>query len=201
MRRVSIALLCGLFATYGTTALAVDFSNGVYWGVNAGVAEEEDSCNELPVAPGFTEQAGCDNTDFSWQLYLGYQFNKWISVEGGFIDLGGSEFRIYQTSLTTNSRGWTLGGAITLPLLERAGIYAIGGAYFWDREGIEDVVGNEPIKTSDRGTDYYWGGALRYPFSEKVGLSVEYKSFVDVGNSKIGTSDYSVYSAGLNFRF
>lgn len=201
MRRLSIALLGGLFAMYGSTALAVDFPNGFYWGVNAGLAEEEDSCNKLPVATGLSEQAGCDNTDFAWQLYVGYQPIKWISLEGGFVDLGGSDFRIYQTSLTTRSRGWTLGGAITLPLLERAGIYAIGGAYFWDREGIVAVVNQEPVKASDRGTDYYWGGALRYPFSEKVGISVEYKEFVDVGNSKIGTTDYAMYSAGLTFRF
>jgi hypothetical protein len=179
----------------------VDLPNGFYWGGNAGIAEEEDSCNELPVAPGFQEQPGCDNTDFAWQLYVGYQFIKWISLEGGFVDLGGSEFRIYQTSLTTSSRGWTLGGAITLPYLEKAGIYAIGGAYFWDREGIVDVVGLEPVKASDRGTDYYWGAALRYPFSEKVGISLEVKNFVDVGSSEIGTSDYGMYSAGLTFRF
>jgi len=211
MRRVSIALLASLFAMYGTTATAVDFPNGMYWGFNAGIAEEQDSCSKLPVATGFEEQPGCDDTAFGWQAFLGYQFMKWISVEGGYADLGGSDFRAVQDTFTTDTTGWTLSGVVTAPYLEKIGLYATGGAFFWDRDVRADRAGGGSSASSDSGTDYFWGLGLRYPLTEKVGINLEVKNFVDVGSKSmdvdisgtksLGQTDFHLYTAGLLFRF
>lgn len=201
MRRVSIALLSALFAMYGSTVMAVDFPNGLYWGGNAGIAEEENSCNEIPVPQGFDEFAGCDNTSFGWQLFLGYQFMKWISVEGGYVDLGGSDFRVVQDTFSTEMKGWTLNGVFTVPFLEKFGLYGTGGAFFWDGEVKVERVGGTPSATlSDTGTDYFWGLGFRFPFTENVGINLEVKQFIDVGTGDI-KSDYGLYTAGLLFRF
>lgn len=202
MRRVSIALLSGMLAMYGSTALAVDFADGLYWGVNAGVAEDRDFCRQFPPAFQFSEVPGCDDRDFAWQIYLGYQFTKWVSAEGGYTDLGSSDIRIVQDSYVSDVKGWNLGLAITLPYLEKIGLYGIGGAYFWDKDTLLRRVGlTVTDAASDNGTDYYYGIALRYPFSEKVGIHVELKEFRDLGSDKVGTSNHRFYTAGLAFRF
>jgi len=201
MRRVSIALLASLCAMYGSSAMAVDFPNGVYWGFNAGIAEEEDSCNELPAPAGFDEQAGCDNTAFGWQALLGYQLMKWVSVEGGYADLGGSNFRVVQDTFTSDLTGWTLNAVVTAPYLEKIGLYVTGGAFFWDKDVRVDRVGGGSVSNSDSGSDYFWGLALRYPFTENIGINLEVKNFVDIGSTEIGKSDTTLYSAGLLFRY
>ncbi len=201
MRRVSTALLGGLFAMYASTVLAVDFADGLYLGVNAGIAEERDFCDNFTIAPGFEEPPGCDDSDFTWQLFLGYQLAKWFSVEGGYTDLGGSEIREVQTSVTTDTRGWTLNGVFTVPLLERAGLYGTLGAYFWDREvKSATAITLAGSQQSATGTDYYWGLGLRYPFTDNVGINVDVKSFKDVGNSEVGQGDHFAYTIGLLFR-
>jgi len=201
MRRVSIALLASLFAMYGSSVMAVDFPNGMYWGFNGGIAEEENSCNEFPVPPGFDEFAGCDNTSFGWQVFVGYQVVKWISVEGGYVDLGGSDFRIVQDAFSTEVDGWTLNAVVTAPYLEKIGLYATGGAFFWDGTvKVERANGGPSGSLSDNGTDYFWGLGLRYPFTDKVGINLEVKNFVDVGTGDV-KSDYGLYTAGLLFRF
>lgn len=202
MRRLSIALLGGLFAIYGSTAAAVDFPNGFYGGFNAGIAEEQDSCSKIPPPQGFDEVTGCDDTDFGWQLFVGYQFMKWISAEAGYVDLGGSEYRVVSDSFTTEADGWTLNGVVTLPYLEKIGLYGTAGAFFWDRERKRVNSDNQSgSSSSDTGTDYFWGLGLRYPFTEKIGINLEVKNFNDVGSSTVGKSDYRLYTAGLLFRF
>lgn len=201
MRRVSIALLGGLFAMYASTTLAVDFPDGLYLGVNAGIAEERDFCGNFTIAQGLDEPPGCDDSDFTWQLFLGYQIAKWFSVEGGYTDLGGSELQQVQTSITTDTTGWTLNGVFTVPLLERAGVYGTLGAYFWDREvQSATAITLAGSRQSATGTDYYWGLGVRYPFTERVGINVDVKSFKDVGNSEVGTGDHFAYTIGLLFR-
>jgi len=208
MRRLSVALLGGLFTIYASTATAVDFSNGLYWGFNAGIAEEEKFCEDVgkifsPTLPaqGFDEIPGCDDTDFGWQLYAGFQFMKWISVEGGYTNLGGSDIRLVQDDVKTDTDGFSLGLALTAPYAEKIGLYLLLGAYRWDKEVTRQRSGEPEFKASDTGTDQYWGLALRYPFTEKVGVSLEVKNFMDIGNKEIGETDYGLYSAGLNFRF
>jgi len=208
MRRLSVALLGGLFAIYTSTATAVDFSNGFYLGFNAGIAEEEDFCDDagkiflpnLPT-PGQDEISGCDDTDLGWQLYGGYQFIKWISIEGGYTNLGGSDVRLVQDTVKSDVDGFSLGLALTAPFIEKIGLYGLIGAYRWDKEVTRQRSGGPLIKVSDTGTSEYWGLALRYPLTEKIGISLEVKNFLDIGNEEVGETDYGHYSAGLSFRF
>ena len=208
MRRVSIALLSGLLAMSASAALAVDFPNGLYWGVNAGVAEDTNFCGRFPPAFQFSEIPGCDDKDFGWQLYAGYQLMKWLSAEGGYTDLGSSDLRVVQDSNVSKVKGWNLGIAFTLPYLEKIGLYGVGGAYFWDKDVVLRRTGlTVSDAVSDTGTDYYYGIALRYPFTEKIGISLEFKEFRDVGSKKsgqvieVGNSDHRLYTGGLTFRF
>ena len=208
MRRLSVVLLASLFAMYASTALAVDFANGLYWGFNAGIAEEKEFCQSagevftptLP-APGFDEVTGCDDTSLGWQLLIGYQLIKWIGIEGGYTELGGSDVRLVQTAVDTDVDGWTLGVAATAPYLEKIGLYIVGGAYYWDKDVQAQTPGRQGTKQNDSGVDAYFGGALRFPLTEKIGLNMEVKKFYDIGSAKVGKTDYLHFSAGLQFRF
>lgn len=94
---------------------------------------------------------------------LGYEYNKYIAVELGFVDLGnvlsigqgtfndgggggpvsGSYAGIPYSytagaqgdlNLNTEVEGFTLGGLFSYPFTEKASVYAKAGVYFWDME-------------------------------------------------------------------
>ncbi len=204
MRRVSITLLIGVFALYGSATHAVEFPDGLYWGVSAGASEDLDSCDALPVPMGLGSAAGCNDSDFGWQIFLGYQVMKWLSFEGGYADLGGTDVTTIATvdsTIKSNVDGFTLNAVVTVPLLEKLGLYGTVGAFFWDVDVTTAGLNEDSVKTSDTGTDTFFALGLRYPLSERIGINLEAKRFTDVGGDEIGSTDISLFSAGLLFRF
>ena len=45
------------------------------------------------------------------------------------------------------------------------------------------------------------GLGVRYPFTEKLGVGLEWNRYVDVGDNTVGESDIDVYSVDLIWRF
>ena len=201
MRRVSIALLISVFAMYGSATHAVDFPNGLYWGANAGVSEDIDICDSQSTPQGFGTPTNCQDSDFGWQAFLGYQVMKWISVEAGYADLGGSDVRVVNDTISSNIDGFTLSVAVTAPVLEKIGLYGIGGAFLWDADVTEAGLNMDTVTNSDSGTDYFYGLSLRLPLSKTIGMNLEAKRFKDIGSSDIGTTNVNLWTAGLLFRF
>lgn len=202
MRRVSIALLISVFAMYGSAAHAVDFPNGLYWGGSGGSTDHSDGCDALSVPAGFGSATRCSDSDFGWQIFLGYQVMKWLSLEGGYAGLGGTNVTAINASSRSDVDGFTLNAVVTAPLLEKFGIYGTVGAFFWDADlTTGGAVNQDPISTSDSGTDAFYGVGLRFPLTETIGMNLEAKRFIDVGSNEVGTTDINLLSAGLLFRF
>lgn len=200
MRRVSIALLISLFTMTGSTAFAVDFEDGFYWGANLGISDNLDACNSLVTPQGFNGPTGCDDTDLGWQLFLGWQPMKWISLEGGYTDLGTASTTVVDTTSSAKVKGFHLNGLFTLPLLEKIGLYGTVGAFLWDAD-VSTASRTQPAtKVSESGTDYYYGLALRYPLTKTIGVALEGKKYIDVGKTDAASSDFYLWSMGLTFR-
>jgi hypothetical protein len=62
-------------------------------------------------------------------------------------------------------------------------------------------LNEDTVKISDTGTDTFFALGLRYPLSERIGINLEAKRFMDVGGDEIGSTDISLFSAGLLVRF
>jgi len=88
-----------------------------------------------------------------------------------------------------------------VPLLEKAGVYFKAGAFVWDVDVAQTDVLNVQQEISEKGVDYVLGIGLRYPLTETLGVGIEYQRFEDVGDSKTGTFDANLLTAGLLFRF
>jgi len=199
MRKVCLALLAGLLVMIGTPAGASDFANGFYVGGNGGLADNLSVCDEIgnPVSP-----SSCDDSDFGWQVFAGWQIVKWIGIEGGWTDLGQSSFMSAAGELTqVDTGGFQVNAVATVPLLEKAGVYFKAGAFVWDVDVAQTDVLNVQQEISEKGVDYVLGIGLRYPLTETLGVGIEYQRFEDVGDSKTGTFDANLLTAGLLFRF
>ena len=94
-------------------------------------------------------EAFFDDKSFGLNGNIGWRFNKWIAVDGGYWDLG--EFKSDRDGSGRKAKldfdALTLGGMVSVPLWI-LDIYARGGAAFWDADSRE---------LSDDGTDPYYG--------------------------------------------
>lgn len=199
MRRVFITLLAGLFLSAGTHAIASELANGFYIGGSGGLADNLSTCDEIgnPVSP-----SKCEDSDFGWQVFAGWQFLKWISVETGWTSLGqASSSDTTGGSAMSETDGLQINAVATAPILDKAGVYLKLGAYIWDLDVTQTDALNVQQKISDTGVDYVLGVGLRYPLTETFGLGFEYQRFQDIGTSKTGSFDSNLWTAGILLRF
>jgi len=196
MRTTILALLIGFITIYGSQAMAVDFPNGFYAGAGGGVSKDRDFCAQA----GKTNK--CEDTDFAWRIYGGYQFFSWFSVEGGYTDLGSSDAKVALVGVADKIKsevdGFTLATVFRAP---KVGLFVKAGAFYWDKESTTVPLGLDPVSASETGTSLMGGLGVRYPFTEKLGVGLEWNRYVDVGDSTVGESDMDVYSVDLIWRF
>jgi OOP family OmpA-OmpF porin len=199
MRRIILSLPISLMAIWGSQAMAVDFSDGFRIGASGGLADNADFCLQTG---GHTS---CDAKDFAWKIYGGYQFMKWIAVEGGYVDLGKAETLGpgggLGDSSTAASQALVATGVFTAPGLEAAGFYIKLGGAWWDQDRQVNTFGFPTVASSETGVSPLAGAGFRFPFKETLGLVFEYEHYFDVGTTETGQSDIGVWSVGLLWSF
>jgi OOP family OmpA-OmpF porin len=207
-RSIPVLLICTL-ALFGSRVMAVDFANGFYMGVGAGVSRDKDFCQQTG------DSVTCEKRDFTWKVLGGYQFMKWVALEGTITDLGGPDTKtdslinVYD-DVRESTSAVTASGVFTAPVLEALGFYGKLGGVWWDQETTLSA-GAASAKTSDNGVSWLWGVGFRYPFTEKFGIFLEYELYKDIGDTKtygagantltLEKSDIDVYSMALVWRF
>lgn len=207
------ALGAALVLAFSVTPAAFAADMGFYGIVGLGQSEADIS------APA---GVSVDNKDTSYFLGAGYRFNDYVSVEGGYLDLGeasvsasggisGTYYGIPFTATGTLSaksevKGWSLGPKFTLPLSKQADLYGKVGYYFWDADTTATLVGNVTFggvtyaaggsaNVSDNGEDPYYGIGFAYRFTDRVGLLVDYTRY------KVDTTDVDTLGVGLTIKF
>ncbi|HJP39321.1 MAG: outer membrane beta-barrel protein [Gammaproteobacteria bacterium] len=199
MKHILFILPICLFAVSGNPVIAADFSNGFYYGGSGGLTDNKNVCEDIgdPISP-----RNCEDQDFGWQLFVGWQFMKWIGIEGGWTNLGQSSFmQVNGTIIQSETEGLQGNVVVTVPWLEKAGLYFKAGAFLWDIEVSQaDNLGNSQ-EISDKDIDYVLGAGLRYPLTDSLGIGLEFQQFRDIGNRKTGSFDANLVTAGLLFSF
>jgi OOP family OmpA-OmpF porin len=85
-KAIATALLAlGAPLTQAATPAPQPPESGFYLGAGIGHATAKDWCHEPALASG---AARCDDKDTAWRLLAGYQFNRYLALEGGYHNLG-----------------------------------------------------------------------------------------------------------------
>jgi hypothetical protein len=102
-----------------------------------------------------------DSSSTALHITGGYRFNKWLSLDVGFWDLGdfksdkGGEFDQREEF---DAQTWTVGGMVSVPLWIMD-FYARGGAAIWEYDGRNvDIDGTDPYY--GLGAAFNIGGSL-----------------------------------------
>tara|TARA_R110001583_G_scaffold63575_5_gene185989 strand:- start:353 stop:928 length:576 start_codon:yes stop_codon:yes gene_type:complete len=159
--------------------------NGVYVGANYGYLKV-DGDDEF------------DDDNDVLQGLVGYRFNKYLALEGSYIDFGH-----YGNNLSrAETDGYTAGLKVTLPIADRVELYAKGGQLWYSTD--YDVVGLSGNK-DDEGV--FVGAGVGFKVTDRFLINAEYTwydaeiNLDNVTNGSDTETDFKQASIGVEYRF
>lgn len=144
----------------------------------------------------------------AYKIYGGYQFNRYIGLEGGYFDLGKFGFTANTLPLGTldgkiRLRGLNLDAVGTLPLSDKFSV--LGRVGVNSAQARDSFVGSGAVfvanpNPSKRDTNYKLGLGLQYFLSDDLAMRAEVERYRV--NDAIGNKgNIDMFSVGLVYRF
>ena len=159
--------------------------NGFYLGSSIGHASLTEDFEAFDV----------DAESVAYRFIAGWQFNEFLSIEGGYHNFGRFEdsFTVdgEPVDLNLEADGFTFGGTLSLPLTQTFSLYGRGGAFFWDG----DANVNSIIEARPEESNPYYGGGAKVAITEKLDLVGDWTRY------ELDSTDSDVVSIGFTFRF
>lgn len=196
-----------------TSPLALADDAGWYGGFGIGESraryEEQKIASEV-LGPGFNPTVTTrDKHGVAWKLFGGYQFNRYLALEGGYFDLGEFDFRAGTVPPGTLSgnlkfKGVNLDLVGFLPVTERFSAFARGGATYTQARanfagtGAASAPANPSRKEREAG--YKAGVGLEYKASQALAMRAEAELY-RLDDAVSDRATIRVFSAGLLYRF
>jgi OOP family OmpA-OmpF porin len=201
-----------------TTVMAAD--NKFYAYVSAGSSDssrkaETDTAIANSGITAFTSSE--DAKDTAYKLQIGYQVNRHLAIEGGYVDMGKFTYRAAATAPVTATRdgdvkasGWNIGVVGVLPFTDKLSGFGKAGVIAYDLKYACRATGiacTSPDRSTD-GTPLYYGLGLDWRLSREWFVRAEYEVFQDIGdsfnsNGTTGTTkaDVKISGIGVGYRF
>ena len=148
-----------------------------------------------------TSSTSGDDTSVGWKVDLGYQFNKYLGVEGGYVNLNDMTLTSTITApvagtARTNaaSDGWTLAAVGSYPLSDKFSVMAkLGGAYVLSDIAARTGTSQETMSADDY--QPYYGVGASYALLDNLSVRAEWERF------ETDEFDIDLLTAGLNLKF
>ncbi len=201
-----------LFAALVVAATSVHAGNWYGMGMISRSSASLDSTgsdNALTAAGVTGLSSSSSGKSNKWRLQLGYQFNDYLAVEGGYIDLGQSN---YSASYTGGSASGSL--KASGPDVVALAMMPVGqGVSLYGELGLIDakvqsqlsaagsgaVADNNSSQTKVRPV-YGLGGI--YNMTDATALRVGVERVTGLGdNANLGSMNVNMYSVGLAYKF
>jgi OOP family OmpA-OmpF porin len=161
-----------------TGAMAVAFPT-------AGIAQTSTAASHWYVG-GHVGRADWDRAsdeDTSIRILGGYQVNKNIAAEFGYMDLGSV------AGGSAKGKAWDFVGVGSIPLADKFSVYGKLGFAWSEVKGFGQ---------NESGMELTYGFGASYDFSPTVAFRGEWQKYPDAGD---GATDIDVLSIGVIFRF
>lgn len=194
-KRVTTTLLIAatpLAMSLNAHAQTPDTSAGFYGGLGAGAGHTDLN------GSGITGPT--DKKDTVWKLFGGYQFNRYIAVEGGYVDLGKASVAGPQGFASTDSNAWQIGAVGSIPLNSQFAFTGKLGLARTATDGSGNING-VAFAGSDSNTAPTYGLGMRYDISKAVGLRGEWERFRISNAGFGGKSDADLFTLNALFKF
>ena len=136
-----------------------------------------------------------DTDSVSLRLIVGWQFNDYFALEGGYHNFGDFEQNFdaggEPVDVILKADGFTLGVTGTLPLGDKFALFGRAGSFFWDG----DAEINNVTQAKPEDTNLYFGAGARYAFSDRLYLLADWSRY------ELEDTQSNVASLGLTVSF
>jgi OOP family OmpA-OmpF porin len=213
-----------LFVAASWLPFAASAQTPFYFGASAGQSAISASSGDVEsgflVDDAFTANGTTlDKKDTAWKLYAGYRFNRYLGVEGGYVDLGKASFNTtivgapvgttpappFPIRATASARGVFLSAIAQWPLTQALAVFVKAGALRSEAEFTEVITttGATRVSRTERRTDGNYGFGVNWAFSDRVSARLELERFKSVGRGIGGREgrDVDFASAGIMVQF
>jgi OOP family OmpA-OmpF porin len=198
-RILAIAATVGLMAA----APSVWAQQGFYIGAGGGFTLVEVA--DVPVTGATVTSRSKDEKDAAFKIFGGYQFNRYVGVEAGYVDLGKYSTTVNTTAgsmtIDVSLDGWFVEAVGLLPLANNFSLFGKLGTVWGTAKASARTTG--AIRVTGMGTDDDLSGkiglGMQYEFANKLGIRAEYEFYGEVGGSNGGDVNY--FGASLYYKF
>ena len=202
-------------AVWGPPALAAGSDgSGIYIGVGAGASRgkiDDGSINQSLQSLGFSSASTTKSENSTaYKAFVGYSFNRYIAVEGGYFDLGKFKFdSTVQPPGTLHGEikasGFNLDAVLSYPFTEGFSVFARAGVQNAKSKanfsGTGSVLVLQP-ESSETKTDWKAGLGLGYEFSQGIGVRGEWERYrISDGTNSGDKSNVDVFGLSLYYKF
>jgi len=126
---------------------------------------------------GDIDEASANTRTEGWKVYGGYQFNKYLGIEGGYANLNDMTSRTGAVVTNLAADAWTLGAVLSYPVTEKLSVMGkLGAAYVLaDAKGEERCPHSrcEAVMTAMSPTM----GWRQYALLDNLNLRLEWERF------------------------
>jgi OOP family OmpA-OmpF porin len=168
--------------------------SGFYVGAGLGKATAKDWCHDPALAGG---AARCDDKDTTWRLLAGYQFNRYLAIEGGYHNLGKFQSTVAGALSDVKATAWE---AVALGIIPIGGIvsaYGKLGAIHSEARG-----GGTRNNLEEKKGAITYGAGVQAHVHTSFAVRGEWQRYPKIGGGAFGaTTDVSVISVLGIYRF
>ncbi len=227
-----IMLAATLFASGAPMNMALAQADpGIYAGFFFGASDSKSSAGDFAdqaqlvygsfgIATAPSAISPLDTEDSGYGFQVGYRFNSWLAIEGGYLDLGDTTYRetalgvfvddpdqqvdTFSQKITSKVSGLTVSVLGIIPLSYRWELYGRAGLLFGNEE-VDNRIANSfdsvSFDASESITDVMLGAGISFSLAEIYSIRAEFLRVLDGGDEFVGESDIDLLSLGVTVRF
>lgn len=130
-----------------------------------------------------------------WKVYAGYQFNKYLGVEGGYTNLNDMTATNGPLRATVDTEAWNVAALLSYPLTNKFSVIGkLGAAYMLSDAKVTNGAALT-VRSSDDGFEPNYGVGVSYALFDNLSLRAEWERF--------DRNDYDIdlMTAGITMKF
>lgn len=162
--------------------------------------DETASLTRATAAVGLPNSTLVESKRFTGSVGVGYRFNQYWGVEGGFVDIGRIELNASGTGEffgRSKMRGGQFALVGYLPATDTLSFFVKFGGV-WARTNYEDNFGGSDSSNSLRS---YWGLGLQSHFTRNLFGRLEFLRYGNIGSTASGQTSFNHYMMGVGYLF
>jgi OOP family OmpA-OmpF porin len=214
--KLHFALLCAVVTVLAApNATAAQSDEGWYVGGSIGQGRASNGSGDVVTSlavVGITGTGTTSTNKTAGKIFLGYQFNENIALEGGYFNLGTYSANGTTTapaastfSVSSKLQGANIDAVGILPFGQGvSGIGRVGVAYISSSTDVafsNPAVGSRYGSPSNNKSVAEVGLGLQYQFTPTISGRLEWQRLLDVVNLNSVTTNIDFYSIGITMRF